>query len=98
MASSNISDPLLSGVLSHYPLKKPKMLGLIEASKRNHNFIIEDGSGNRYVLRHYRRNLQADRVRFQLEFQQHLASAGFPTSKIIKTIANDIVQIEAEAP
>ncbi len=98
MASLNISDPLLSGVLSQYPLPDAKVLNVLEASTRNDNFLIEDRSGHRYVLRHYRRNYQEARVRFQLYFQQHLESSGFPTSKIIRTITGDVLTVKEGAP
>ena len=71
---------------------------MLESSKRNDNFIIEDMSGHRYVLRRYRRNNQEARVRFQLYFQQHLKDSGFPTPDVIRTISNDVLVIEEDSP
>ena len=93
-----ISDSLLSSVLSQYPLPNARVSDTLRASKRNDNFVIEDMSGRRYVLRRYRRNSQDTRVRFQLYFQQYLESSGFPTSKIVKTISNDVLVVEEGLP
>jgi Ser/Thr protein kinase RdoA (MazF antagonist) len=98
MALLEISDSLLPSVLSQYPLPNARVLNVLEASKRNDNLLIEDKSGHRYVLRHYRRNNQEARVRFQLHFQQHLESSGFPTSKIIRTISDDVLVVKEGAP
>jgi len=98
MASLPISDSLLSSVLLQYPLSNARVLDVHEASKRNDNFVIEDVSGSRYLLRRYRRNNQETRVRFQLRFQQHLEDSGFPTSKIMRTISNDVLVVEEGSP
>ena len=82
---SPITASLLSNVLSRYPLSDPRIVGALEASKRNDNFLVEDASGDRYVLRRYRRNIEERRVDFQLRFQQHLRRCGFPTSKVVET-------------
>jgi len=93
-----VSDSMLSGVLSQYPLPNARVLDVLQASKRNDNFVIEDVSGHRYVLRRYRRNNHEARVRFQLNFQQHLESSGFPTAEIIKTISEDVLVVKEGAP
>ncbi len=98
MALSPISDLILSKVLSHYPLGNTRVLDVLTTSKRNDNFLVEDASLSRYVLRRYRRNNQEDRVRFQLDFQEHLEDSGFPTSKIIKTISDDMVVVKDGSP
>ena len=98
MARLSISDSVLSSVLSKYPLSQARVLNVLESSKRNDNFVIENVSGKRYVLRRYRRNNQEARVRFQLYFQQHIESSGFPTSEIIRTISNDVLVIEEDSP
>jgi len=93
-----VSDSMLSGVLSRYPLPNARVLDVLQASKRNDNFMVEDASGHRYVLRRYRRNNHEARVRFQLNFQQHLESSGFPTAKIMKTVSDDVLVVEEGAP
>lgn len=98
MASLPTSDSMLSSVLSQYPLPNARVLDVLESSKRNDNFVIEDVSGGRYILRRYRRNNQETRIRFQLCFQQHLESSGFPTSKIIRTISNDVLVVKEDSP
>ncbi len=98
MVSLPVSDSLLSSVLAQYPLPNIRVLDVHEASKRNDNLLVEDNSGRRYILRRYRRNNQENRVRFQLSFQQHLVSSGFPTSEIVKTISGDVLVIEEDTP
>ena len=98
MVSLPVSESLLSSVLSKYSLTNARVLGVHEASKRNDNLVVEDNSGCQYILRRYRRNNQENRVRFQLSFQQHLFSAGFPTSGIVKTTSDDVLVIEDDTP
>ena len=81
----HVDELQLSGILGQYPLKAPCLLYYFEASRRNDNFLIEDSSGMRYVLRRYRRNPDPQRVEFQLRFQQNLHRLGFPTAEIIAT-------------
>jgi Ser/Thr protein kinase RdoA (MazF antagonist) len=66
-------------------LRDPRIIGPLPASSRNDNFLVEDASGERYVLRRYRRNPHRERIEFQLRFQQHLLRHGFPTSAVIAT-------------
>jgi Ser/Thr protein kinase RdoA (MazF antagonist) len=94
----SIPESLLSGILEQYPLSNARVVGMHESSTRNDNLMIEDGSDRRYILRRYRRNNQEARVRFQLSFQQHLVSSGFPTSEIIRTISGDVLVIEEGTP
>ena len=90
-ATRQISEYRLKAVLSQYPFEKLISIQAIESSKRNDNFTVEDSTGCRYVLRRFRRNNQEARVRFQLAFQQHLLDSGFPTPRIVKTVANDML-------
>jgi len=98
MVSLPVSESLLSNVLAQYPLPNTGVVGVHEASKRNDNLLVEDSSGHKYILRRYRRNSQEARVRFQLSFQQHLVSSGFPTSEIVETISGDVLVIEEDTP
>jgi Ser/Thr protein kinase RdoA (MazF antagonist) len=98
MVALPVSESVLLRVLAQYPLPNASVLDVHEASKRNDNFLIEDGSGHRYILRRYRRNNQETRVRFQLSFQQHLVDAGFPTSEIIRTASGDVLVMEEDSP
>lgn len=85
-----VGDERLESVLASYPLERPRVAGLLEASKRNDNFLVEDAAGRRYVLRRYRRNPNEARIRFQLRFQQELHRLGYPTSEIVASAAGDL--------
>jgi Ser/Thr protein kinase RdoA (MazF antagonist) len=98
MVALPVSESVLLRVLAQYPLPNASVLDVHEASKRNDNFLIEDDSGHRYILRRYRRNNWEARVRFQLSFQQHLVDAGFPTSEIIPTTSGDVLVMEEDSP
>ena len=93
-----VSESLLSRVLSGYPLPNARVVGVHEASTRNDNLMVEDDNGQKYILRRYRRNNQEARVRFQLNFQQHLVSSGFPTAEIIRTVSDDVLVLEENTP
>jgi homoserine kinase type II len=80
-----ITDEELAEVLREYKLFKPNLVGSLEASNRNDNFLVEDSDSRRYVLRRYRRNLDDRRIYFQLRFQQELCKRGYPTSEVIET-------------
>lgn len=82
---SNREEDAVAVLAHHYGLKQPRILGLLEASARNENFLVEDRKRAQYVLRRYRRNPEQRRVALQLEFQQHLANNRFPTPRIILT-------------
>lgn len=90
-ATEQLSEYRLKTVLSQYPFEKLISIQAIESSKRNDNFTVEDSTGCRYVLRRFRRNNREARVRFQLEFQQHLLDSGFPTPGIVKTVTDDVL-------
>lgn len=51
----------------------------------NENSLIEDGRGQRYVLRRHRLNAHISRIEFQLALQQHLMAHGLPTSAVVET-------------
>jgi len=95
---TSISDQLLTEVLQRYPLEDLRLLGTIEASRRNDNFLVEDADGQRYVLRRYRRNVDPRRIEFQLRFQQALRSRGFPTSDVIATETGDVLVDSEDGP
>jgi Ser/Thr protein kinase RdoA (MazF antagonist) len=96
--SERFTDTFLSSVLADYPLAKPRVLSRLEGSNLNDNFLVADGSVPHYVLRHYRRNPQQDRVAFQLRFQEHLLRCGFPTPASFKTAAGDPFLASREGP
>ena len=56
----------------------------------NDSFLVEDATGNRYLLRRYRRNPERARVLFQLRFQQELHRRGFPTSEVIESASGSL--------
>jgi Ser/Thr protein kinase RdoA (MazF antagonist) len=86
------------GVLSRYSVDAAAVHGELPASKRNQNLLVEDSDGHLYVLRHYRRNPDIARIRFQLRFQEHLRSRGIPTSRVIETSDGEsLVTDRAEA-
>ncbi len=91
----SLDDEVIARVLAEYPLREPRLIERMDASVRNDNFLVEDGAGRRYVLRHYRRNPDGRRMRFQLAFQQQLYGLGYPTSEIIPSNAGGLV-VEAE--
>ncbi|OGO50279.1 MAG: hypothetical protein A2148_06460 [Chloroflexi bacterium RBG_16_68_14] len=78
------SEP--QATLRHYALQSPAVLGRNEVGFMNDNWLVADGaSGERYLLRAYRRVRDARRIAFQLAFQAHLLAGGFPTSTVVKT-------------
>jgi Ser/Thr protein kinase RdoA (MazF antagonist) len=78
-----------SPVLSRFGLREARVIGSLPARTRNDNVLVEDASGERYVLRRYRRNLERERIEFQLGFQQHLLRSGFPTSRVVETLSGE---------
>lgn len=96
--SAPISEEALSTILRQYPLREPRVLGPMEASKRNDNFLVEDAAGKRYVLRRYRRNPDERRILFQLRFQQELYRRGFPTSQVIETTVGSALMTSEAGP
>lgn len=86
--SRYITETTIRAVLARFGVTRLASIEPLEASKRNDNFLVRDKARN-YVLRHYRRNIDEERVRFQLRFQQHLLDSGFPTSTIILTHTGD---------
>jgi Ser/Thr protein kinase RdoA (MazF antagonist) len=86
-----IPDELLINVLQQYPLANLSVVGPIEASKLNDSFLVEDATGNRYLLRRYRRNPERARVLFQLHFQQELRQRGFPTAEVIESASGNLL-------
>ncbi len=88
---ATVTDQLIASVLAQYPLPHACTVSPIEASKMNDSFLVEDATGNRYVLRRYRRNPEQERVLFQLRFQRELHARGFPTSEIIESDAASLL-------
>ena len=86
---ATVTDQSIASVLAQYPLPHACAVSPIEASKLNDSFLVEDATGNRYLLRRYRRNPEQARVRFQLRFQRELHARGFPTSEVIATASGD---------
>lgn len=87
----SINDDLLVRVLQQFARVGSRVVGPIEASKRNDNFLVQDAAGRRYVLRRYRRNPDQRRIEFQLRFQQQLRRLGYPTSEIVETAAGELI-------
>ena len=83
--SERFTETFLSTILTAYPLAEPRLLRRLDGSNLNDNFLVADGPSLQYVLRHYRRNPQEDRVAFQLRFQEHLLRCRFPTPPTFKT-------------
>jgi homoserine kinase type II len=76
-----------------YGLVNARVLSELE-SYGNENFLIEDGGGQRYVLRRHRLNADIRRIEFQLALQDHLASHAFPTSTVVETASHHRVTID----
>lgn len=71
--------------LRHYALEAPTVLARNDAGFINDNWLVADASGERYVLRAYRRVRDPQRIAFQLAFQEHLLANGFPTAPVVGT-------------
>jgi Ser/Thr protein kinase RdoA (MazF antagonist) len=70
--------------LRHYELDRPRIVSSFPG-ERNDNFLVEDHSGRRLVIRRFRRNPGRARIAFQLDVQEHLSQAGVPNAAIIAT-------------
>jgi homoserine kinase type II len=88
----------LAAVLARFPLDAPAIEREFDASTRNDNYLVRDAAGKPYVLRRYRRNLDAVRVEFQLRFQQFLLDHDFPTPAIIPTHEDALGVFDFDAP
>jgi len=71
--------------LARWPLSRARLVGSLPGGARNVNLLVEDAGGSRYVLRCCRRNPSRDRIRFQLDFQDHLGCRGIPTAEVVVT-------------
>ncbi len=77
-------DP--TAVLSCYPLQAPVVLRRDDVGIINDNWLVTDSaSGRKYVLRDYRRVTDAACIAFQIAFQEHLLTSGFPTAPVVRT-------------
>lgn len=85
MTTSRSTDAEALSIAHDWPIREPNVVGLLPASNRNENFLLEDSAQQRFVLRRYRRNQDEGRVNFQLRFQKHLLANGFPTASILET-------------
>lgn len=85
-------------VLAKYPLGVPRVVERFEASSRNDNWLIQDEKGSRYVLRRHRQHREAERIAFQLSFEQHLHRRGFPTPQVLETVAGDAFVLGDDGP
>ena len=70
--------------LRYYELERPEIVSTF-ASERNDNVVVEDRGGKRLVVRRFRRNLDRERIAFQLDVQEHLAARRVPTPAIVLT-------------
>lgn len=75
--------------LARWPLSRARLVGSLPGSARNVNILVEDAGGSRYALRCCRRNPSRDRIRFQLDFQDHLRRRGIPTAEVVVTETGD---------
>jgi Ser/Thr protein kinase RdoA (MazF antagonist) len=75
--------------LARWPLSRVRLVGSLPGSARNMNILVEDAGGSRYVLRCCRRNPSQERIRFQLDFQDHLRCRGIPTAEVVVTATGD---------
>src|SRR5262249_17687415 len=69
--------------------RKPGSSGRCPGGARNVNILVDDAGGSRYVLCCCRRNPSRDRIRFQLDFQDHLRCRGIPTAEVVVTETGD---------
>lgn len=91
------ADATVVNAITQYSVANPRIIGLLEASNRNENFVISDANENKYIFRRYRRNADKSRAVFQLKLQQHLLDNNFPTSEIVKTISNEPILTVGDA-
>src|SRR5215831_2642254 len=75
--------------LARWPLSQARLVGSLPGGARNVNILVDDAGGSRYVLRCCRRNPSRDRIRFQLDFQDHLRCRGIPTAEVVVTETGD---------
>ncbi|MEX0785952.1 MAG: phosphotransferase [Dehalococcoidia bacterium] len=69
-----------------YPLQQPVLLGRHAFGFINHNWLVTDeATAERYILRDFLRVRDADRIAFQLAFQEHLRASGFPAAAVVRT-------------
>ncbi|MCI0777914.1 MAG: phosphotransferase [Chloroflexi bacterium] len=77
------ANPLIA--LRSFPVQAPSILGRDKVGNINDNWLVTDAGSKRYMLRAYRRVRDAERIAFQLAFQEHLLAAGFPTAPVVRT-------------
>src|SRR5215471_3565531 len=75
--------------LARWPLSQARLVGSLPGGARNVNILVDDAGGSRYVLRCCRRNPSRDRIRFQLDFQDHLRCRGIPAAEVVVTETGD---------
>ena len=78
-------DQMVDAVAQRYPLARIRATTVLPTTGRNSNVVMADAGGARFVLRCYRRNADAARIEFQLDFQEHLQRRGIPTAQVIAT-------------
>jgi homoserine kinase type II len=76
-----------TAIAGAYSLENTSVVGQFE-SYGNENWLIEDGRGQRYVLRRHRLNAEISRIEFQLALQQHLTNHAFPASAVVETASH----------
>ena len=87
------TETLNSDILAAYPLREPVIVRRFEAT-RNEIWLIEESRGQRYVLRRNLQHANAERIEFQVRFQQHLLKHGFPTSEIVEARSGESVVVD----
>jgi Ser/Thr protein kinase RdoA (MazF antagonist) len=92
---TTIPDNVLRSVLDRFGLPDARLERSFEASTRNDNLLLSSRSGERFVLRRYRRNRDVPRIEFQLRFQQWLFEAGYPVPEVIDAGSASLVLTDA---
>ena len=87
MSGETLDGPTLGRVLSLFQVEGPRVAHAIESGNRNDNFVVQDAAGDRYVLRHFRRNPDVNRIAFEIAFQVFAFRRGLPVAQVVKTYA-----------
>lgn len=89
-----MTSAVTSGILTAYPFGRLAVVGALEASTHNDNWLVEDERGRRYVLRRNLQHAHVSRIAFQVRFQQHLRQHGFPTAEVVETRSDDLYALD----
>jgi len=87
-------ETAVESALQAFPLARPSVVRRFEGF-RNEIWLVEDG-GARYVLRRNLQHRNAERIAFQVRFQQHLLRQRFPTSDVVETRSGGPFAVDGE--